>query len=230
MAASADGFDAGAADDSMAEHGFNAGAADGLTAEDAFNADATQGAADPLGADDASTESSATGVKPARGFKGFWSRLSARVHIKQTGRHLLAMSLAVVGSFKPAILRVIGVFIKDPDVRDLVASTLSWVTWGALLLSGMGTLGIDIKPLLSLSTLAGFAISISTKNILADTFSAAYVIWIRPFKRGDRIKVGLTPAYEGEVLSIDYHFVRLKLADSKVVFLYIFAYIYIYIY
>ena len=86
-------------------------------------------------------------------------------------------------------------------------------SWGALALSAAGTLGIDIKPLLGLSTIFGFALSISAKSILSNTFSAAYVLWVRPFKRGDRITVaefGKSDKHSGEVISVDYHFVKLR--------------------
>eukprot|EP00967_Tisochrysis_lutea_P128712 scaffold220530_cov29-Tisochrysis_lutea.AAC.2 len=163
--------------------------------------------------DQESSEDAQLRGKKQRRFKGPLPRLRLRSRLSHAGRAVMHVMHAVVGSLQPAICKIVGLAVKDPDLRDLAATTISWVTWGSLLLSGLGTLGVDIKPLLSLSTLAGFAISISTKNILSDTFSAAYVIWIRPFKRGDTIKIA--GSYEGEVMSIDAHFVRLKLQGGK---------------
>lgn len=141
---------------------------------------------------------------------------------KRTGSTLVKMALKVIGSIKLASLKAIGIFIHDPDLQEITAVSVAWVTAGALLLTIAGTFGVDIKPLLSLSTLAGFAISISAKKILSDTFSAAYVIWIRPFRRGDTIRIGemgSSSGYDGVVLSVDYHFVRLRQPGGKEVML-----------
>ena len=116
-------------------------------------------------------------------------------------------------SVQHLLFQVLGVFISDEDVKRAVARTLSYLSWGAVALSAAGTLGIDIKPLLGLSTIFGFALSISAKSILSNTSSAAYVLWVRPFKRGDRITVaefGKSDKHSGEVISVDYHFVKLR--------------------
>jgi hypothetical protein len=142
--------------------------------------------------------------------------------VVHTGRTLVHAAQKVVRSIKHASLKVIGLFIHDPDLQEITAVSVAYVTAGALLLTIAGTFGVDIKPILSLSTLAGFAISISAKKILSDTFSAAYVIWIRPFRRGDTIRVGEmggASGYDGEVLSVDYHFVRLRQPGGKEVML-----------
>jgi len=123
----------------------------------------------------------------------------------------------VFGSLQPLLSRGLKLAgIADEDVRRTASHTLAWVCYGALALTLAGTLGVDVKPLLGLSTLFGFALSISAKSILSNTFSAAYVMWVRPFKRGDQITVcefGKSDKYSGKVLSIDYHFVKL-LTDS----------------
>jgi hypothetical protein len=175
---------------------------------------------DPQVKSDAGSPDAAT--RPRR--KGPMARLRPLSRISNMGKSIAASIAdmgkgitraigAFVGSFQPAIRRVIGLFISDPDVCNLVATFIAWAAWGSVLMSALGTVGLDIKPLLSLSTLAGFAISISTKNILSDTFSAAYVIWLRPFKRGDKIKIA--GSYEGVVKSIDYHFVHLIVDGGK---------------
>lgn len=155
--------------------------------------------------------SSDTATRPPR--KGLMARLRPLSRISNLGRGISHAIGAFVSSFQPAIRRVIGFFISDPDMCNLAATFITWAAWGSILMSALGTVGLDIKPLLSLSTVFGFAISLSTKNILSDTFSAAYVIWIRPFKRGDRIKIA--GSYEGVVKSIDYHFVHLTVDGGK---------------
>lgn len=171
---------------------------------------------------DIMAEAPTEGEQPSNPLGNLYKKLRIVHRLKQAGAKLTQMTLALVASIKVMSTKVACIFIKDPDVCELTASTVSWVTVGALLLTIAGTLGVDVKPLLSLSTLAGFAISISAKKILSDTFSAAYVIWIGPFRRGDMIKVGemgKMDGYEGEVLSVDYHFVRLKQPGGKEVML-----------
>ena len=70
------------------------------------------------------------------------------------------------GTLQVGLSRVIGIWVSDVDLLQIVSNSLAWLCWGALLLSALGTLGVDIKPILGLSTLFGFALSISTKNIL----------------------------------------------------------------
>ena len=131
---------------------------------------------------------------------------------KRFALHLHARRL--LSSVQPTISRVLKVAgVADEDIRGTISHTLTWLASGALALTFMGTVGIDIKPLLGLSTLAGFALSISAKGILSNTFSAAYMLWVRPFKRGDLITIcefGKSDKYTGKVLSIDYHYIRLE--------------------
>ena len=149
---------------------------------------------------------------------------AAESHPQKWGRFAVRPKLQrLFGSLQPLIFRVVGMAgIADEDMKNTISHTLSWVTYGAVLLSAVGTLGVDIKPLLGLSTLAGFALSISAKNILSNTFSAAYVMWVRPFKRGDHITVcefGKSDKYTGRVLSVDYHYVKLLSDAGKVILL-----------
>ena len=49
---------------------------------------------------------------------------------------------------------------------------------------------------------------------------ARFSLWVRPFKRGDRITVcefGKSDKYTGTVLSIDYHFVRLRTEQGNTI-------------
>lgn len=140
-------------------------------------------------------------------------RWGLRAVLRSVGRRAQAL--------RPLITRIVGICgVSDEDVKNTLGSTLTGLLWGALALSALGTLGVDIKPLLGLSTLLGFAFSISVKSILSNFFSAAYVLWVRPFKRGDTITVmefGKSDKYTGKVLQVDYHFVKLLSSDGKVV-------------
>lgn len=143
---------------------------------------------------------------------GSGSSASAGRKPRRFALHLHARRL--IGSVQPMISRVLKVAgVADEDLRSTISHTLTWLASGALVLTILGTIGVDIKPLLGLSTLAGFALSISAKGILSNTFSAAYMLWVRPFKRGDVITVcefGKSDKYTGKVLSIDYHYIRLE--------------------
>jgi small-conductance mechanosensitive channel len=134
-------------------------------------------------------------------------------------RHAGEQLMQRARSLRPLITKLVGMCgVTDEDLKSTLGATLTGLLWGALALSALGTFGVDIKPLLGLSTLLGFALSISAKNILSNMFSAAYVLWVRPFRRGDVITVmefGKSDTYTGQVLAVDYHFVRLRTDDNK---------------
>ena len=151
-----------------------------------------------------------TPIRHHSGWRRHWSKLAVHQQVHR-----------LFGSFQPLISRVIALAgVSDEDVRSTLSRTLAWICYGALALTAVGTLGVDIKPLLGLSTLFGFALSISAKSILSNTFSAAYVMWVRPFKRGDYITVcefGKSDKYTGKVLSVDYHYVRLLSSEGNII-------------
>ena len=89
----------------------------------------------------------------------------------------------------PFIRTILSVFINDQDVLMVTAKYLSVLLWVYVLLSILGTVGIDTKPLLSLLSVVGLTVGLASKDILTNTFAGLLIIFSAPFKRGWTISV-----------------------------------------
>lgn len=111
-----------------------------------------------------------------------------------------------------AVRRSLAPFLSDPDVLNIVTNIVSAVAWSYLLLSAIGTLGVDTKPLLSLFSIGGLTIGFSIKDLLSDSFAGLFVLFVRPFQRGDLVTVG---GQKGRVVSVDIRYVKLMSEDER---------------
>ena len=104
-------------------------------------------------------------------------------------------------------------FVNDLDLLRICAKVASWFFWTYTVLSILGTVGVDTKPLLSLLGISGITLGFSMKDILSDINAGLYVLFTRPFSRGSIISVN---GFKGEVTSIDVRHVRLYSETEKV--------------
>lgn len=102
--------------------------------------------------------------------------------------------------------------ISDPDLTRLVAKAFSYGFWTFIVLILLGTIGIDTKPLLSLISVLGITIGFAAKDLIKNGFAGLFILFTRPFQRGDLILVG---SFKGRVLSVDLRYVKLLSVDGK---------------
>ena len=116
--------------------------------------------------------------------------------------------------FEPIFERLFSVVTQDPDILRISSKICAYLVWINILLSTLGTTGVDIKPILSLLSISALTVGFAAKDLLTDTFAGVSILLLRPFQRGDVITVG---GFKGTVLSIDLKYVRLasSAADSK---------------
>jgi small-conductance mechanosensitive channel len=110
------------------------------------------------------------------------------------------------------IKKFLQIFLTDPDVLSIVSNILSWVIWSYVVLSIIGTCGIDTKPILSLLSISGLTLGFAAKDILTNTYAGAYIMIMRPFKRGMTISLD---NIRGKVISIDTNYVQLLGKDNS---------------
>ena len=104
------------------------------------------------------------------------------------------------------LFRALSTIISDPDILSISSKILSALSWGCVLLSIMGSLGFDTKPLLSIISVTGITLGFAMKDLLSDCFAGVFLLFMRPFQRGDVVTVsGCT----GRVESIDMRYVKL---------------------
>jgi moderate conductance mechanosensitive channel len=86
-------------------------------------------------------------------------------------------------------------------------------------LTVLGTIGFDIKPLLSLFTVVSLTLGFSLRSLLEHFFLSAYVIMFKPFKRGDIISCGDLPnaMFQGKVETVDIKFITLKKGSGELI-------------
>lgn len=111
-----------------------------------------------------------------------------------------------------AIRGALAAFITDPDVLRIVSKILSTIAWSHIALSALGTFGVDTKPLLSLLGVGGLTFGFSIKDLLADCFAGLFVLFVRPFQRGDLVTVG---GLKGRVVSLDMRYVKLYSEEER---------------
>lgn len=100
----------------------------------------------------------------------------------------------------------------DPDIIRFLSNISTSIFWVFVLLSTVGTIGVDTKPIISLLSVAGITVGFALKNILADSFSGVYFVFLRPFRYGSVISVN---GLKGRVLSLDVRYVTLQSVSNK---------------
>ena len=108
--------------------------------------------------------------------------------------------------------RFLSLFFLDPDIIRITSKICAGVFWVYMALSTLGTLGFDTKPLLSLFSISGLTIGFAAKDILTNTFAGIFILFTRPFKRGQIISVN---NMRGRVVSVDVRYVKLQSTKDK---------------
>ena len=94
----------------------------------------------------------------------------------------------------------------DPDKRPLVhlaGETLRYVLIGLGLVSGLGTMGIDVSALIAGLGLTGFALGFALRDAVSNLIAGVLILLYQPFGFGDTIKVG---GNSGSVIGINFRY------------------------
>lgn len=126
-------------------------------------------------------------------FAGFWAASIAAVRIT---RHLLR-------------------HLPD-DRQDLVelfgrTARVSLLILGVV--SGLGTMGVNVSALVAGLGLTGFAMGFALRDALSNLLAGVLIMIYRPFRRGDRIEV---TGFTGTVIEINLRYTWLRMKDSTV--------------
>ncbi len=85
------------------------------------------------------------------------------------------------------------------NVYQLLASVAKF---GAIifgLLTSLGTIGVDITPLIAGLGLSGLAIGLALKDAVTNLINGILILVYQPFKQGDVIKIGNAKGTVGEI-------------------------------
>ncbi len=133
----------------------------------------------------------------------------------------LMAGLAIFIAFLVAASLVRRVFNRvalgvDENKRPLVglaAQTARYIIVAAGLITGLGTMGIDVSALIAGLGLTGFALGYACRDALSNLLAGVLIILYQPFKPGQMITVsGMT----GRVESVNFRYTELS-AEGKTV-------------
>ncbi len=101
----------------------------------------------------------------------------------------------------------------NADAVGILAETAKWSVVAIGLVTGLGTVGIDVSALVAGLGLTGLALGIALKDVVSNSIAGIMILIYRPFARNDRISV---TNLEGTVVQIDLRYTTLELPDRKI--------------
>ena len=99
----------------------------------------------------------------------------------------------------------------DDHLIPIVRRLIKVVLWVVVLIMLIKRFGIDVSALLTGVGLGGLAFALAAKDLLANLFGGIAILTDKPFKLGDRIKVGEN---DGWVTEIGLRTTRIKTLDG----------------
>ena len=114
------------------------------------------------------------------------------------------------------VLRRVGARV-EADKRPLVmlaAGTLRYVLIVIGLISGLGTMGIDVTVLVAGLGLTGFALGFAQRDAVSNLIAGLMILLYQPFGRGDKITVG---GNSGTVIVVNFRYTVLEADDGTIV-------------
>lgn len=99
------------------------------------------------------------------------------------------------------------------DVCYLMARIAKMVLIVIGVITGLGTVGIDVSAMVAGLGLTGFALGFALKDALSNVLAGVLVLIYQPFRVGTRIKVG---NYDGTVVRIDLRYTTIESENRKV--------------
>jgi small-conductance mechanosensitive channel len=141
-------------------------------------------------------------------------------------RGVLVVGLLLQGGFWG--MGVIGYLVKrqrrrqleeDPGIATAIGAAgfiANLALWSILLLTALGTFGVDITALVASLGIGGIAVALALQNVLGDLFASLSIVLDKPFVLGDFIIVG---DFMGTVEHVGLKTTRIRsLSGEQIVF------------
>ena len=130
------------------------------------------------------------------------------------------LGLAIVAVFwrlgkgaERVVRRVFEARSLDPDVQELSEAVAKIGVFSVGVVTGLGTIGIDVMGLIASLGLVGFAVGFALKDAISNTLAGVLLLVYDPFKRGDVIAVA---GKQGTVVEIDMRYTTLDAAEQRI--------------
>ena len=102
----------------------------------------------------------------------------------------------------------------DDRMMAFLEKMIKYAIWFIAFILILYTFRIDITPFLAGAGIAGLAVALAAQDLLGNFFGSAVITIDKPFKVGDRVKIG---EYLGDVLSVGPRSTRIQTLDYQIV-------------
>ncbi len=131
---------------------------------------------------------------------------------------ILLIAFIVIGFISRFIKRFLNTTILPSDTKNLLRRSVVYILWFIAIMSIVSELNLDkiLMPIMGASVLAGAAVALAVKDILADALAGVFLLLDKHFNIGDQIG---TMNYKGEIINVTLRKTRVKLDDGTIVVL-----------
>jgi small conductance mechanosensitive channel len=137
--------------------------------------------------------------------------------ISHSGALISALGVAVIGFI---VARWIGKLMDrwltnkamEPSVRMLLVRIARLLVFGMALVVALGTAGVDVMALVTVTGVAGIGIGLAMQGVLSNIMAGLTIIFTKPFRFGEYIEIA---GVQGQVTSIELVSTTLLHADHS---------------
>jgi small conductance mechanosensitive channel len=142
-----------------------------------------------------------------------WQNIVVHIPRVATGLILVFLFWIAARIARGVVLRVGGNRRINADAVLILADAMKWAVLSIGLVTGLGTVGVNVSALVAGLGLTGLAIGIALKDVVSNAIAGIMILIYKPFSRNDRIVI---TALEGTVVQIDLRFTTLETADRRI--------------
>ncbi len=168
-------------------------------------------------------------IVAAIGIGGFWYALSIlnKSEDVSTFFHnvfyaaiVFDVSWLIIRVIDALIIKYIKPFVEktegdlDDQLLPIFRKSMKTVIWTVAVIVGLNNAGYDVGALLAGLGLGGLAMAMAAKDSVSNLFGGLTVFMDKPFRIGDRIKIG---DFDGKVVEIGMRSTRLRTQDGRLV-------------
>jgi small-conductance mechanosensitive channel len=140
-------------------------------------------------------------------------RIGAKLPAIAMGAVIIVAFYSIARFVRNLITRVGATRKVNADAVLILADAVKWGIITVGIITGLGTLGIDVSAMVAGLGLTGLAIGIALKDVVSNSIAGIMILIFKPFYRGDRIAV---TGLEGTVAQIDLRYTHLETADRRI--------------
>ena len=131
---------------------------------------------------------------------------------------ILVIALIVISFISRFIKRFLSTTILPLDTQNLLRRTTVYILWFIAIMSIVAELNLEtiLMPIMGVSVLAGAAVALAVKDILADALAGIFLLLDGHFNIGDQIE---TMKYKGEIIDVTLRKTRVRIDDGTIVVL-----------